>query len=97
VSAAPVPQVVVMTREELEATLTVLVSKLASTAEREVLTVEQAAEVLDVCTKHLMQKLVPERDCPVHYMSPKEPRFRRSEILEWLSKQPKEQKNVGRS
>lgn len=69
------------------------VAKLAS--EPEVMTLQQAAKLFDVHPTTMMKKIVRERGCPVHYIGPQDPRFRRSEILDWLMKQPKELSNGG--
>lgn len=81
---------VTMTKQQLEALLLDAMHKVSKVSEPEVLTVKQTAELFDVHPRTLMQKLVRERGCPVHYVGPQDPRFRRSEVLEWLSKQPKE-------
>lgn len=79
---------VTMTKSEFEARLGEAVAKVAKQSEPEVLTLKQAASLFDVHPKTLMQKLVKERGCPVHYIGPQDPRFRRSECLAWLSSQP---------
>ena len=63
-------------------------SKLSAAAPHEVLTLTQVAELLHRSEKTVMESLVEERHLPVHYISEREPRFRRSEVLVWLSQQP---------
>lgn len=56
---------------------------------------QQHAEVLDIgecaallkCTRKTVSKYVATRGLPCHYISPQDPRFRRSEVLTWLSEQ----------
>lgn len=54
--------------------------------EAEVLTREQAAEILQVSLPVVM-KYVHERGLPAHPLGPREWRFRRSEILQWVADQ----------
>jgi vacuolar-type H+-ATPase subunit E/Vma4 len=88
---------VTMTKEEFESSLLEAMKNIAKQAsEPEVMNVKQAAAMFDVHPITLMKKIVRERGCPVHYIGPQDPRFRRSEVLEWLSNQPKELTNGGR-
>jgi predicted DNA-binding transcriptional regulator AlpA len=56
---------------------------------------KQQAEVLDLrdcaallkCTTKTVAKYVQTRALPCHYISSTEPRFRRSEVLAWLTEQ----------
>lgn len=50
----------------------------------EVLTLQQCAELLDVSTK-TVTRLEREAGLPARYLSPTDRRFRRSEVLAWLS------------
>jgi excisionase family DNA binding protein len=50
----------------------------------EVLTLQQCAELLDLSTK-TVTRLERAEELPAHYLSPTERRFRRSEVLAWLS------------
>lgn len=59
----------------------------------EVLTLKQCAELLDRTTKTVM-KLVQEDGLPAHYISEREPRFRLSEVLAWLSARPSFAKEI---
>jgi hypothetical protein len=88
---------VTMTKAEFDACLKEAVKNIAKQAsEPEVMNVKQAAAMFDVHPITLMKKIVRERGCPVHYIGPQDPRFRRSEVLAWLSNQPKELGNGGR-
>lgn len=57
----------------------------------EVMTLEQCAELLHRHPKIVM-KMTRESGLPVHFISDREPRFRRSEVLEWLNSRPTEAK-----
>lgn len=87
---------VTMTRADLEKLVLKAVAQAATQPrEPEVMSLKQAAEFFDVHPRTVMAKLVRERGCPVHWIGPQDPRFRRSECLEWLSNQPKESSNGG--
>jgi excisionase family DNA binding protein len=87
---------VTMTKRQLAELLKDTLSGSVKAAnEPEVMTMQQVAHMLDVHTKTLMNKVVKERGLPVHYIGPKDPRFRRSEVLAWLSEQGKEVANGG--
>lgn len=87
--------VLTMTKQELLACVQDALNKAAATPPKEVLDMKEAAELFDVHTTTLMRKLVRERGCPVHYIGPQDPRFRRSELIEWLTNQPKEPTHGG--
>jgi hypothetical protein len=53
----------------------------------EVLTLQDAADMLHRHPK-IVTKLVREEGLPCHFISEREPRFRRSEILAWLGSRP---------
>lgn len=79
---------VTMTKSELRSELKELIRETSKASEPEVLTRQEAADLMSVHPKFLMQTLVKERGFPVHYIGPQDPRFRRSECLAWLSSQP---------
>ncbi|MGC4088432.1 MAG: helix-turn-helix domain-containing protein [Polyangiaceae bacterium] len=54
---------------------------------QEVFTLTQAADFLQRHPKIVMQ-LVREAKLPVHFISSREPRFKRSELLAWLGTLP---------
>jgi hypothetical protein len=54
---------------------------------REVMTLQQCAEFLERHPKVVMQ-LVREKDLPAHFISEREPRFKRAEVLAWLDTLP---------
>ena len=86
------PQLVVtMTAEQLERLLErasekALAEAIANQA-KEVLDLRECAALLKRNTK-TVTRLVETRGLPCHYISGNEPRFRRTEVLEWLSHQP---------
>jgi len=71
------------------------VANLTVEGPREVLNLEQAAELLDRNPRVVM-KLVKEGNpkLPAHFISGREPRFRRSELLEWLNALPQQPKET---
>ena len=78
-----VEQLKELVKESLRAEL----EKMPLVVPPEVLTLTEAAELLRRHPK-IVTKLVREDDLPVHYISEREPRFRRSELLAWLDKRP---------
>lgn len=54
---------------------------------REVLNLEQVAELLGRHPRTI-KGLIEERALPVHYISDREPRFKRSEVLAWMNTLP---------
>lgn len=61
-------------------------AKLAAEQQAEVLDLRECASLLK-CTTKTVTSRVRERGLPCHYISPSDPRFRRSEVLAWLSAQ----------
>jgi len=59
---------------------------------KEVLTLSEAAEFLDRHPKKVME-LVRAKRLPAHYISEREPRFKRSELLGWLDTLPGQPKD----
>jgi hypothetical protein len=59
---------------------------------REVMTLTQCAEFLERHPKVVTQ-LVREKGLPAHYISEREPRFMRAEVIAWLMAQPTEKPN----
>ena len=55
---------------------------------KEVLTLSEAAEFLDRHPKKIME-LVRAKRLPAHYISEREPRFKRAELLVWLDTLPR--------
>lgn len=70
------------------------VERLASARVPEVMNLAQAAEFLDRHPKVVM-KLVKEGSLPAHFISEREPRFKRSELLAWLDTLPRLPKATG--
>ncbi|HLV66283.1 MAG TPA: helix-turn-helix domain-containing protein [Polyangiaceae bacterium] len=86
---------VTLTTEQLrelirEAVRTELSHQPAQTV-REVLTLREAAEFLCRTPKVVMQ-LVRAGSLPAHFISEREPRFKRSELLAWLDTLPRQPK-----
>lgn len=79
--------------ELLDRKLTALLQRMPTNGAKEVLTLEECAEFLDRTTKSVM-KLVKEASLPAHYISDREPRFRRSEVLAWISARPTRPKEL---
>lgn len=84
--------VIVTTAEELASVVRKAVDDALAARDanppREILTLAQAAELLDRHPKSVMT-LVKSRGLPAHFISERQPRFRRSELLAWLSAQGK--------
>jgi predicted DNA-binding transcriptional regulator AlpA len=87
---------VTLTVEELRALIVDAAKEAAalvqSSPDREVMTLSQCAEFLGRHTKVVTQ-LVREQELPAHYISEREPRFLRSEVIAWLHRQPKTAKS----
>lgn len=85
--------VVVVTPEQLtelvRAAVREEVSKLPVAHAKEVMTVQEVAELLNRHPKVVTGELVKHRGLPVHYISAHEPRFKRAEVLAWLDGLPK--------
>jgi hypothetical protein len=64
------------------------VEKLVANQQAEVLDLEECAALLKRNEKIVMGVLVKKRGLPVHYISEREPRFKRSEVLNWLDTLP---------
>lgn len=54
---------------------------------KEVLMLDDVTELLGRC-RSVVMRFVEEEGLPAHYISEREPRFRRSEVLAWLSSRP---------
>lgn len=87
---------VTMTKSELAAVVESALKRAAvvAAAEPEILDLNETAKFIGVHPRTVMGKLVRERGFPVHYLGPQVPRFRRSEILAWLSDQSREPKEL---
>ncbi len=79
---------VTMTRQQLRELLEQVMRQVAAKPEPEVLDLQATAKFFGVHPRTVMGKFVKERGCPCHHIGPQNPRFRRSEILEWLTAQP---------
>jgi excisionase family DNA binding protein len=71
----------------VESAVVKAVSKIHPVEPKEVLTLDQAAVFLERHPKVVM-RLVKEAKLPVHYISGREPRFRRAELLAWVDALP---------
>jgi predicted DNA-binding transcriptional regulator AlpA len=89
--------IVVLTVAQLEELfdrkLKSLLQSLPATGAKEVLTLEECAEMIGRTTKSVM-KLVKEEGMPTHYISDREPRFFRSEVHAWLAARPAKPKEL---
>ena len=80
--------VIVATPEQLSDLVSSAVRKaiaeLPASGTKEVLTLEEAAEFLGRHPK-VLSKMVQRDNLPAHYISEREPRFLRSELIKWLT------------
>jgi hypothetical protein len=90
-SAAP-QLIVTLTTDQLadlvEASAARAVEKLVANQQQEVLGLTACATLLGRNEEVVMRVLVKKKGLPVHYISDREPRFKRSEILAWLDTLP---------
>lgn len=63
------------------------VAKLAPGEQKEVFTIEEAAKFIGRHPKSLF-RLILDEGLPAHYISDREPRFKRTELLDWLGTRP---------
>lgn len=86
------PLAVTLTTTELEElvakSVTGIVNKLLEERQSEVMNLEECAAFLQRHKKVVMSVLVKEKGLPVHYISERDPRFKRTEVLNWLSTLP---------
>lgn len=89
---------VTLTIEEFSAVVAAQVRKelalVALSAAKEVLTLAETAELLERHPKVVMNSLVKEKALPVHFISEREPRFKRAEVLAWLDTLPTKSKET---
>lgn len=69
-------------------------AKSAPGVAKEVLTLQEAAEFLGRHPRKISE-LIEQEGLPAHYISEREPRFKRVELLEWLGKRPNQPKKTG--
>jgi hypothetical protein len=82
--------------ELVEASTSRAIEKLVAAQNHEVLDLEECAALLKRNEKVVMGVLVKKRKLPVHFISGREPRFKRTEIMAWLDTLPTEpEKKVG--
>ena len=90
-SAAP-QLIVTLTTDQLaelvEASAARAVAKLVANQQQEVMSLSACAALLDRNEEVVMRVLVKKKGLPVHYISDREPRFKRSEVLAWLDTLP---------
>jgi hypothetical protein len=90
-SAAP-QLIVTLTTDQLaelvETSAARAVAKLVASQQQEVMSLSVCAALLDRNEEIVMRVLVKKKGLPVHYISDREPRFKRSEILAWLDALP---------
>lgn len=88
-------RVIDLTTDALQTMVTKAVESVRAPQEPEVLTLKMVADLLGFSTRTVMEVLVQERNLPVYYPVPTQPRFKRSECLAWLGKQPRKGKHGG--
>lgn len=90
--SAAVKLIVTMTTEELsdlmQQSAKLAVAELVSAQQDEVLDLEGCAKLLKRSEDVVMRVLVKSKGLPVHYISDREPRFVRREVMSWLSTLP---------
>jgi hypothetical protein len=90
-SAAP-QLIVTLTTDQLaelvETSAARAVERLVANQQAEVMDLEECAAMLKRNEKIVMGVLVKKRGLPVHFISEREPRFKRSEVLTWLDSLP---------
>lgn len=74
-------------RELVQAAVRAEIATLNATPPKEVLDMQGVCELLDR-NRHTIAKLVANEGLPAHAISDREPRFMRSEVLEWLRNRP---------
>jgi hypothetical protein len=62
-------------------------AKLPTYGAKEVLNLQEVAELLDRHPRSI-KGLIDEKGLPVHFISDREPRFKRAEVLAWLDTLP---------
>ncbi len=74
----------------IESSTSRAIEKLVAAQLPEVLDLEQCAALLKRNEKVVMGVLVKKRNLPVHFISDREPRFKRPEVMAWLDTLPTE-------
>lgn len=91
-AAAATQLVVTLTTEQLselvETSAARAVEKLVANQQQEVMNLTQCAKLLGRNEEVVIRVLVKKKGLPVHYISDREPRFKRSEVLAWLDTLP---------
>ena len=92
--------IVVLTSEQLQELVDRAVAKavvsIPQSGAREILSLKQAADFLDRAPRTVTE-LVKTRGLPAHYISDREPKFIRSELVAWLANLPAEPTEKGES
>lgn len=70
------------------------VAKLVAEQQKEVLNLDECAALLQRTTHTVMKVLVKTKGLPVHFISEREPRFKRSQVIAWLDTLPIEAQPV---
>lgn len=87
------PLLVTLTTDQLEELINRAVTRATTDllVQKEVMNTKEVAEFIGRSTRTIPE-LIQDSGLPVHYITPREPRFWRSEVLEWLLKLPSEKK-----
>lgn len=65
-----------------------VVERIVASQQKEVMTLAECAAFLGRNEEVVVRVLVKKKGLPVHYISEREPRFRRAEVLDWLATLP---------
>lgn len=80
-------------REIVRASVREELAKSSPAAAKEVLTLQEAAEFLGRHPRKISE-LIESEGLPAHYISEREPRFKRVELLDWLGQLPAQPKKA---
>lgn len=85
------PLVVTLTTDQLEELLNRAVTRATADllVQKEIMNTKEVAEFIGRSTRTI-PALIEDDGLPVHYITPREPRFWRSEVLKWLLDLPSE-------
>lgn len=93
-TAAP-KMIVTLTTDELSSLIERAAERAVAKAvenQKEILDLDECAALIKYHPRIVMNTIVKKRGLPVHFVSDREPRFRRSEVLKWLDALPSSKK-----
>ncbi len=76
--------------ELLEQSASRAVARMVAEQQKEVLDLTECAALLKRTEYTVMNVLVKKRGLPVHFISEREPRFKRSQVMAWIDTLPRE-------